>query len=307
MIAREWEKRMFGRGSLSEEMPEAPAGADLPAYVRVEAGLALSVSGASGETRICGRREAGAFRFRFPKGAGNGLEAMLVNVAGGLAGGDRLSIALDLTAQAALSVSGAAAERIYRSAGADTAINLALAVDDSSTLFWLPQETILQQGARLSRDVEIDLAEGATLLFGEMLCFGRRAMGERFSQGRLGEAWRIRRGGKLAFADFVRLDGAFADDLARPAALGAGAAMATLILAQAEAGERLAALRAVLALHPQVEAGASDLGGLVIARLLAEDAAALRQAYLAAVQALAPPGARLPRTLLADLNSRTPG
>lgn len=293
---------MFGRGSPFDEAESASAG-DLPGYVRVSAGLSLAVSAASGETRITGRREEGAFRFRFPHGEGRGLEAMLVNVAGGLAGGDRLTISLDVQARGALAVSSAAAERIYRSAGAETAIDLTFTVAEASTLIWLPQETILQQRARLARKVEIDLAGDATLLFVEMLCFGRRAAGEHFTEGKLGEAWRIRRAGQLIFADFVRLDGEFGSDLVRPAALGAGSAIATLILGGPDAGERLSALRDALARHSGVEGGASDLGGLVIARLLAEDAAALRRTYLAAVRALAPPGLRLPRTLLADLDT----
>ena len=78
---------------------------------------------------------------------------------------------------------------------------------DGSHLAWLPQETILFDRARVSRRIDIDLAESASLLLCEIVVFGRAAMGERMLHGEFVDRWRVRRGGRLVFAETVRLDG----------------------------------------------------------------------------------------------------
>lgn len=274
-----------------------PAG-DLPAFVRVDTRVHLDIKAQSGESRIAARREEGAYRLRFPKVHGGPPEAVLVNVAGGLAGGDRAAISLRVGSGAQLSFTSAAAERIYRSAGATTAITASLTLEKGARACWLPQETILQESARLDRRIEIDFADDARLVFGEMLYFGRRASGEAYSQGELRESWRVRRAGRLILADEARLDGDFAARLARPGSLGRHVALATLIVAMPEAGEHLGAIRAVLAGEKGLESGASDLGGLVLARMACHDAAGLRAGFLGLVRALAPRlGVPVPRSL----------
>lgn len=288
---------------------------DLPAHVRVDARLKLAVSGESGVTRLVDRREEGAMRFRFPGTKSSevapgsredfvtkpkkvtGCEAMLVNIAGGLAGGDRVLIEARAEAGATLTLSSAAAERVYRSAGAETRIEIALNLTNS-TLVWLPQETLLHDGARLNRRLTIDLDAASSLLFGEMLYFGRNACAESYTHGALRESWRIRRDNRLILADETRLEGAFGDTLTRAASLGSATAMATLLFAHADAGEKLDAIRAALAAHQNVESGASDLGGLVFARLVAENGAALRAAFLSCARAMAADTISLPRLML---------
>ena len=273
----------------------SPSNGDLPAHVRVDARLKLAVSGESGTTRLIDRREEGAMRFRFPNSGG--CEAMLVNVAGGLAGGDQVLIEARAEQGAVLSLSSAAAERVYRSAGAQTQIEITLNVAASS-LIWLPQETLLHDGARLNRRLTIDLDGESTLLLGEMLYFGRNACGETYARGSLRESWRIRRDHRLILADETRLDGTFGDTLTRASSLGKASAMATLLFAHHDAGERLACIRAGLAAHSRVESGASDLGGLVFVRMLAEDGAALRAAFLTCARAMAADTITLPRLML---------
>lgn len=273
----------------------SPSEVDLPAHVRVNARLKLAVSGESGSTRLIDRREEGAMRFRFPNSPA--CEAMLVNVAGGLAGGDQVLIEARAEQGAVLSLSSAAAERIYRSAGAQTQIEIALVLAASS-LIWLPQETLLHDGAQLNRRMTIDLDEASTLLLGEMLYFGRNACGEGYTHGALRESWRVRRDHRLILADETRLDGAFGDTLTRAASLGKATAMATMLYAHADAGERLDAIRAVLAAYPAVESGATYLGGLVFVRLVAENGAALRAAFLACARVVAANTISLPRLML---------
>ena len=64
--------------------------------------------------------------------------------------------------------------------------------------------------------------------------FGRAAMGEAVEQGALTDRWRVRRGGRLVFAETVRLDGAIAQKLAEPAVAGGGVAVATVLVAPAD-------------------------------------------------------------------------
>ena len=112
-------------------------------------------------------------------------------------------------------VTTAAAEKIYRSPGPDADMEVALAVSAGGQLAWLPQETILFDRARLSRRIEVDLAEGASLIMAEAVVFGRAAMGETVREGRFADRWRVRRDGRLIFAESARLDGAIAETLGR--------------------------------------------------------------------------------------------
>lgn len=258
--------------------------ADLPQSVRVDARLKLHVDFHDGATRLTERREDGAFRFRFPRAHGRPPEAILVNVAGGLAGGDRVAIEVMVGEGASLSISSAAAERVYRSAGSTTLLNANLTLGERATGLWLPQETILHDGARIERRFDIDLAPLATLVFGEMLYFGRRASGEGYGLGAFRESWRVKCGGKLILADETRLSGDFSTDLCRPTALADHVAVATLLLASGQASEHLDGIRGALPDEPGLEWGASDLGGLVLLRFASKDAALLRRVFLLAAR-----------------------
>ena len=163
--------------------------------------------------------------------AADALEAVIVNTGGGMTGGDRFAIDIALAEGASLVAGTAAAEKIYRSTGPDTEMDVNLTVGANAKLVWLPQETILFDRARLSRRIEIDLADTATLLMAEAVVFGRAAMGEAMAQGLFADRWRLRRGGKLVFADSARLDGGIAAKLAAPACAAGGIAIATVLIA----------------------------------------------------------------------------
>ena len=123
-----------------------------------------------------------------------------------MTGGDRFDIDLDVGKGAALTVTTAAAEKIYRSLGPDTAIAVKLKVGDGGILAWLPQETILFDQVRLRRSIDVELDSSAELLLVEAIVFGRSAMGETVAQGHLTDRWRIRRGGALVHAETARLE-----------------------------------------------------------------------------------------------------
>lgn len=277
--------------------PEA-TGVDLPASVRVDARLRLAVEHAEGRLRIAERHEAGAFRFRMPRREAGAIEAMLVNVAGGLAGGDRVDIQADARVGASLVLSSAAGERIYRSGGDETAITIKLRAETGSNLVWLPHETILHDGARLRRRVDITVDPQAHLLFGEVMQLGRVASGERFRHGLMIDQWRLTIGGRLVFAEATRLTGEMLSLSQRPGGLGNAAFVASLLLAGEGAEDRLLSIRTALKAEKDVKAAATSHSGLVFARLISEDDVALRQVFLSAVRAASGGMMPLPRVLL---------
>ena len=252
--------------------------------------IALSVAATGGVTRRARVQEAGSLRVRFPNAADGTLEAVLVNTGGGMTGGDRFSIDLTVGAGARLIAGTAAAEKIYRSTGPDAEMDVRLDLHAGGRLAWLPQETILFDRARLSRRIEIDLADGASLLMAEAVVFGRAAMGEAVSDGFFADRWRLRRAGRLVFADGARLDGPIARKLGERAAAAGGIALATVLLAPGNEQ----ATSAVRALEAEFlgEVGISAWNGIAVARLVARDGAALRHDLIAILSAL---GQHVPR------------
>jgi urease accessory protein len=255
--------------------------------------IALAVSAHAGVTRRTRVHEDGSLRVRFPNAPPEALEAVLVNTGGGMTGGDRFSIEMDVGAGASLIAGTAAAEKIYRSSGADAELDVRLTLQANARLAWLPQETILFDRARLKRRIDIDLAEGASLIMAEAVVFGRAAMDEAMVSGFFTDAWRVRRDGKLIYADTARLDGAIAAKMAERAVTNGGIAIATVLVAPG--GD--AALEQVRALaeHFSGDVGISAWNGLAVARLCAKDGATLRRDLIAVLAAL---GTAVPRLWL---------
>jgi len=254
---------------------------------RARGAIVLAVAATDGVTRRTRVHESGSLRVRFPN-THDGLEAVIVNTGGGMTGGDDFAVEIDVAAEARLVAGTAAAEKIYRSTGPDTAMNVRLSVGANARLAWLPQETILFDRARLKRRIDVDLAEGASLIMAEAVLFGRAAMGEAMREGSWADTWRLRRGGRLVFAENVRLDGDMTARLARPASANGGIALATVLIAPADE----ATLDAVRALDFAGEAGISAWNGIAVARLVARDGAALRRDLVAVLAGL---GQSVPR------------
>jgi urease accessory protein len=257
--------------------------------------IAFTVDAGPGGSRRGRVHEAGSLRVRFPNGASQAtLDAVIVNTAGGMAGGDRFAIDIKVGAGARLSVTTAAAEKIYRSLGPDTEIDITLDVAPGGALMWLPQETIVFDQVRLRRSIDVALARDANLVLAEAAVFGRSAMGEAVIQGSFFDRWRVRVDGALAFAETLRLDGAIAQRLAKRAVANGGVAVASVIKypgSDADAG-------AVRALQEDFagEVGVSAWNGLAVARLVATNGAALRRDLVAVLTALN--AAPLPRLWL---------
>jgi urease accessory protein len=256
--------------------------------------IALAVTHGSGVTRPTRVHEAGMLRVRFPNGERRDtLEAVIVNTAGGLAGGDRAEIDMKAGGQAQVLATSAAAEKVYRSLGPDTQIAVRLEAGAGAAIAWLPQETILFDRMRLRRTIDVALTGDARLLIAEAVVFGRSAMGENVTAGCFCDSWRVRIDGSLVFAESVRLDGAIAERLAQRAVAGDGVAVATLLRIPGD-DDAVGAVRAIEAAFAG-EVGVSAWNGLMVGRLVAPTSAALRHDLVRILTAL---GAPLPRLCL---------
>lgn len=257
---------------------------------------------AEGRARVAFRQRAGATRLEtlFQEGcakiklptplAGAAPEAILINTSGGLTGGDRLSVEVEAGAGASATITTQACERIYRSTGANADVTNRLTVRAGARLAWLPQETILFDGGRLARRLEVELEGDAELVAVEAVLFGRTAMGEAVRNGSLHDRWRVKRDGHLIFADDFRVDGDIAAKLAKRAALGGRRAMATILYAGPEPERLLEPARAIIG----EDGGASAWGGKFLARLVAESGLALRR-KVEPLLSLLLPGQPLPK------------
>jgi urease accessory protein len=274
--------------------PDSPnASSAIFAANRARGSVTFDVQLVDGKTRRRELHESGSLRVRFPSPEDHGLSAMFVNTAGGAAGGDRFDIDIAAGEGTSLTVTTAAAEKVYRSHGPSAEINIALKAAAGAHLSWLPQETILFDRSRTERRIDIDLDATASLVACEIVIFGRAAMGEKMLSGAFIDRWRLRRGGKLVFAETVRLDGDFGAKLARPAIANGGLAIGTALIVPGD--EALVARIREAADSFGGEVGISCWNGFAMARFCAQDAAKLR---IDMMNVLARSGAALPRLWL---------
>lgn len=234
----------------------------------------------NGTTRLSRFYQEGCLKARLPRGPG--VEAVALNISGGIAGGDALETALELAPDAEVTFTTQAAERIYRALEAPARIRTRLTVGAGAVLHYLPQETVLFDGFGLDRALDIELASGAAFLGIESLVFGRLSMGEVLRGGILRDRISLRRGGMLRWQDSTRLEGDITAQLDRPGIAAGARAMASIFAAGAC---ELDALRAALA---DAHAGASIIGDVMLARILAPDAATLRRIVVKALGVLRP-------------------
>jgi urease accessory protein len=261
---------------------------------RAQGAVAFDVHQVGGVTRRHHLHESGSLRVRFPSPEAEGLSAVFVNTAGGVAGGDRFDIEIATGEGSRLAVTTAAAEKVYRAVGVPSQLNIALRVAAGSHLAWLPQETILFDRAQVSRRIDMELADGASLLLCEIVVFGRAAMGERMLSGQFVDRWRLRRGGRLVFAETLTLDGDIGEKLRQPAVAKGGVAIGTALIVPGDEAlvERIRALSESF----RAEVGISCWNGFAMARFCAQDAAKLRADMMAVLGRAS--GAALPRLWL---------
>lgn len=251
----------------------------------------LAIGLTAGRSRIARLYQQGCAKIRVPRThSGNALEAVMINTSGGMTGGDRLDWEFRVGANAHMTATTQACERIYASPGGTAQTRVTLHVEDGASLNWLPQETILFDQGRFSREIAIDLAATARALIVESTIFGRRSMGETVRSGAFHDRWRVRRGGRMIHAEDFRLEGAVAAKLARNAVTGSHGALATILCIAPQAEALVRPCREFLGPN----GGASFWNGKLLARFTARDGYALRQTLVPLI-GLLDEGARLPR------------
>ncbi len=233
-----------------------------------------------GRTRLAHLYQHDPLRVLFPYPApGDPLTVVPVTTSGGLVGGDTLNVEIALSPGAEALVLPQAAEKIYRSAGSDCHVTVDLQAAADARLEWLPQETILFDGARLRRETTVDAAAGARVLAGEILVLGRLARGERLTHGLVRECWTVRRDGRPVWADALHLEGDIGETTRRAAVLDGAGAFATAVYVADDAPTELATARRMLGEPERVRAAATAVNGVLVMRWIAADPADLRAAF----------------------------
>jgi urease accessory protein len=190
----------------------------------------MVVSGSASGIRIEDVFERSPIRVMFPRNGHSVMEeAVLINTAGGIAGGDRLACDVRALANASIAVTSQAAEKVYRALSEPARIATKLEACEAAKLAWLPQETIVFNWARMIRETEVELSSGAEMLALEWLVLGRAAHGEEMIGGHIADSWRVKKDGRLIWADSFRVTDETFSHLHRKALLSNCKAIGTLI------------------------------------------------------------------------------
>src|ERR1700757_2123235 len=203
--------------------------------------------GSENGTQIEDLFERSPIRIMFPRTEHRAVqEAVLINTAGGIAGGDRLEFSVAALPGASIAVTSQAAGKVYRALHEPARVTTRLKAQESAKLAWLPQETIVFNLARLHRTTEIDLFSGAELLALEWLFLGGAAHGEVVVGGNITDSWRVKRDGRLIWADSFRITDEILPHLNRKTLLSDNNAIATLVYFGSDLNNRLDFLREII-------------------------------------------------------------
>ena len=242
--------------------------------MRANGEVSLDTKPGAGGTVLRRLRQSGSLKCFFPRNSGPGLQAILLNCAGGVTGGDRFMIYAHAEAGTVLTLATQAAERIYRArTGEIGRIESRLEVSENARVNWLPQETILFNGCSLERSLQVELHDDAALLLSESLVFGRVEMGEVLTSAFFRDRIEVQRTGVPVYLDLVHLEGDVRAQLDRPGGAGGARAMTTLVYVASDAEARLAVLRGLVPHRAGVSLLHRDV---LVMRLLARDSHEMR-------------------------------
>lgn len=264
---------MYVNASLSSNC--GPSEERVPDFLRTHSAVRANFCRSGKHTVLDDCFETGGLRLRRPKSAGR-CEGVLVNIAGGMTGGDTSSIDIRANRASSVFLTTQSAEKIYRSDHRDALTDISLHVEDNARMAWIPQETIIFDRARLRRTLHVNLAEDARILMHEMSVFGRAASGEHWTNGAFRDSWRIRRGKQLIFADQILLEDDVGRAMASAAAGNNARAIATILIAAKDAERSLNSVRQILS-GAASTCGASAWNSLLVARFVAADADFVRR------------------------------
>lgn len=222
--------------------------------------------------------QSGSAKIFLPKTYARTIEAVLVNTAGGLTGGDEFGVRLAADGDTHLTVSTQTAERVYRALGSQNAeMRVNMTVTGTATLHWLPQETILFDGAGFVRQLDVQMVEGSSFLASEMMVFGRTAMQETVRQGNVRDQWRIWCDGRLIHAEAFRLDGQIVQKRHQKASAAGNVCFATTLYVSRDAEAKADAVRGFFNRFDDVQTAVSAWQGKLVIRCLCNDTARLKK------------------------------
>ncbi|MCZ8026095.1 MAG: urease accessory protein UreD [Microcystis sp. LE19-10.1B] len=136
----------------------------------------------------------------YPEGK-NLCHTVILHTAGGIVGGDVLQQKIHLQAATNALITTASAGKVYQSNGQIAQQLIEIKIDDNAGLEWLPQETIIFNGAAFRQHLRVDLGENSSWLGWEITRFGRSARGEKFLAGEWHSNWEIWRSGQPLWLD----------------------------------------------------------------------------------------------------------
>lgn len=254
-------KQMFDADSVSDDQLQRSHGA-----------ARLAFANRDNRNSIVERYASAPVRILTPSVQGGIPEAVLANTSGGIAGGDTSHVDILVAQNAQALVTGQAAEKIYRSIDMPASIRTVIKIEDGSTLEYLPQESILFDGAKLNRAVNISLGARSCLLLSEMFVLGRWAMNEDFTRGIFLDRWSIDVAGQPIWREGLRIEGGLSS-LSSSLGFANARALATIFYAGANAAEVLGLARDVIG--PM--GGATIVRGMLVVRMLGNEAGMLKQ------------------------------
>lgn len=258
-------------------MPTDPSNALQPRMQRVSGGARLTVRHHAGRSRLSELYQEGAAKIRMPHSGGDALEAILINTAGGMTGGDRISWEISAAEGASVTATTQACEKVYRALSGPAETSVKLSAGAGGRITWLPQETIMFDRAAFSRTLDVELAEDAEALIVEATIFGRSAMGETVKEGLFRDRWRVRRGGRVIHAEDFSIGPRIDATLGRSAVTGGDAAIATVLLVSPNCEYLLDEAHAILGEQGAASFWRVGQTGKLLARLHAKDGYTLRK------------------------------
>ncbi|SLN29862.1 Urease accessory protein UreD [Aquimixticola soesokkakensis] len=224
--------------------------------------------------------QSGSAKAMLPRVHDTAAEVVFLNTSGGLTGGDVMRFSLE--AQAGTRVVGTTqtAERAYAASAGTAQVCVDLSVGAGGVLDWLPQETILFEGASLARETRCEMADDAQFCCVETVVLGRAAMGERLNNVHFSDRRVVKRGARLDWIEPVQITPQVLDARASAVTLAGQRAFSTVVLLARGAEDGVERLRSVS--REGVTAGVSGWDGKLVVRAMASDGWPLRR-YVARI------------------------
>ena len=263
-----------------------------PASAQWQARLSLGFMHDGPRTTLTRRAHEGPLvvqRPLYPEGE-RVCQCIIVHPPGGIAGGDELRLDVDVGPDAHAQLTTPGAAKWYRSLGNRALSRASLRIASRAILEWLPQGTIVFNGALADAEYRVDCASDASFFGWDVVCLGRTAAAERFAQGQWRQRFEIWRDGVLIWNDRAILE-ADAGVLASPVGLNACAVFGTFVTMSSAVDTVVdrAALDACRALKPtQGDGTVTRLPSILVARYRGDSSEAAH-AYFVALWSLIRP------------------